>query len=118
MNTTRKEYLKVWRKQYYLKNKEKDRQYYIENRDHILEVREKYVENNHDKVLESKRAYNKSITVTKRCPKCNKNVTLRKDYKIVVCRNCGTRISIRKTLSESIKNTHGIKLKVASLSKN
>lgn len=60
--------------------------------------------------------YIQKITVKKRCPSCKKHFTVRKDYPsfhpIIHCKSCGVKIRIIKTLSESIKNAHGLRIKV------
>ena len=67
-----------------------------------------------DKVKESKKKYNESIKIRKRCPTCRKHREFRKDYvnfcPVIICKHCGTRLRISKTLSDSNKNTHGVKL--------
>lgn len=50
--------------------------------------------------------------VSKRCPGCNKAVDADPEAKFCVCHNCHVLLSITKTLSDSVSNRHGIRLKV------
>jgi uncharacterized protein (DUF983 family) len=67
-----------------------------------------------DKVKESQKKYHESIKIRKRCPVCRKHREFRKDYlnfcQVIVCKHCGKRLHITKTLSDSNKNAHGVKL--------
>jgi len=66
--------------------------------------------NNKDSYNTNARINYKKLLVNKRCPKCNKQITVNKNKTIVKCRCCGARFTIRKTLSISNKNKHGINL--------
>ena len=69
-----------------------------------------------DKVKQSQKMYHESIKIRKRCPVCRKHREFRKDYlnffNVITCKHCGTPLHITKTLSDSNKNAHGVKLVV------
>ena len=52
----------------------------------------------------------KKLLVNKRCPKCNKQITVNTNKTTIKCNCCGVGFLIRKTLSISNKNKHGINL--------
>jgi coproporphyrinogen III oxidase len=125
--------MKAWReahpekcKQYRLKYNSANPDYvkavdgkkYVKHRDHIRAVQAEYRENNPELIKEINNESHFKITVQKKCTaeldnglKCNKMVTLRKDYKTKVCKECGTKLKAIK-LPVSKKHTHGLKLVV------
>ncbi len=67
-------------------------------------------QNNQDRCNSTARKnYHKSF-VNKRCPNCNKQITVNTNKTTIKCNCCGVGFLIRKTLSISNKNKHGINL--------
>ena len=95
-------------------NKEDYLKWLEANKTERYEYLKQWRDSHKEKVAEYKKKSHAKITIKKRCPKCKKQVTLRKDYKTVTCKHCGKKIRVSKTLSENPNhdNAHGIRLKV------
>jgi len=82
--------------------------------DQRKEYIKKWKQDHPEQVKEHNKTANQKRIVTKRCPECRKHRDFRKSLVSIRCKRCNQTLNVIKTLSVSVKNTHGIMLKVVA----
>lgn len=110
---------KAYLKKYNADNREKILAYGREYAETHKEDRKQYVAAHSTKLADYLRRYKtEKVIVHKRCPECRKHFRFNRYYALkhptFYCPYCRVPLRRGKTLSDSVKNTHGFKIKVLS----
>lgn len=80
----------------------------FKNNTRKLEYQAEWRRQNPDKV----KSYVDKRNVSKRCPSCNRVITVRRDRKTRICPYCGVKIHVSRTYNDNphTGHAHGVKL--------